>query len=102
MCDRFKLAEIGVDDATMAHHRELRERITSHLTQPFADGSILFLPAARGPAPMATDYDSEASLAKLADARNAALAIGAPRVARAFAACVVVPTIEIDALNPWD
>ena len=95
VCDRFKLAEIGVDDATMAHHRELRERITSHLDALLADGSILFLPAARGPAPMATDYDSEASLAKLADARNAALAIGAP-ASLARLPCVVVPTIEID------
>jgi amidase len=60
-----------------------------------ADGSILFLPAARGPAPMATDYDSEASLAKLADARNAALAIGAP-ASLARLPCVVVPTIEIE------
>ena len=44
---------------------------------------------------MATDYDSEASLAKLADARNAALAIGAP-ASLARLPCVVVPTIEID------
>ena len=37
---------------------------------------------------MATDYDSEVSLAKLADARNAALAIGAPAsLARLRRAC---------------
>jgi len=60
-----------------------------------ADGSILFLPAARGPAPAATDYDSETSLAQLAEARNAALAIGAP-ASLARLPCVVIPAIEID------
>ena len=62
VCDRFKLAEIGVDDATMAHHRELRERITS----PRRPRQRLHLISSRraGPAPMATDYDSVASLAK--------------------------------------
>jgi|TARA_B110000003_G_scaffold167407_1_gene167454 amidase len=92
--DRFRLAEAGVDAATMTHHRELRERITDHLDALLADGSILLLPAARGPAPMATDYDSEESLSKLAEARNAALAIGAPgSIARL--PCVVLPAIEI-------
>ena len=43
---------------------------------------------------MATDYDSEESLSKLAEARNAALAIGAPgSIARL--PCVVLPAIEI-------
>ena len=93
--DRFKLAEVGVDAETMAKAKDLRERITSHLDALLADGSILFLPAARGPAPAATDYDSETSLAQLAEARNAALAIGAP-ASLARLPCVVIPAIEIE------
>lgn len=44
---------------------------------------------------MATDYNSEKSLAALAEARNAALAIGAPG-SLARLPCVVFPCLEID------
>lgn len=93
--DRFRAAEVGVDDATYAHHVDLRERITAHLDALLADGGILFLPAARGPAPAATDYNSEKSLAKLAEARSAALALGSP-ASLARLPCVVIPACEID------
>jgi len=93
--DRFKLAEAGVSTETMAHAKTMREKITAHLDELLADGSILILPAARGAAPMATDYNSETSLAALAEARNAALAIGAPG-SLARLPCVVFPCLEID------
>ncbi|OUS48631.1 amidase family protein [Ostreococcus tauri] len=93
--DRFRAAEIGVDAATMDHHVALRERITNHLDALLADGTILILPAARGPAPAATDYNSEASLKKLAEARSVALALGAP-ASLARLPCVVIPAVEIE------
>jgi len=93
--DRFKTAEMGVSAEKLAHAKEMREKITAHLDALLADGSVLILPAARGPAPAATNYDNEQSLATLAEARNAALALGSP-ASLARLPCVVIPCLEVD------